>query len=436
MLYNGQPDLLYTKHHRRLIAENYVRALTLNSTLDSVDVTHDSNQWGTDGSMAPASASLLDHKSVTAAVTGDKTLCLKLSGRNISILHGELIGLIAGIIISHEKLMNASIHTDHLNSVRLIDDSRTTVNLESKLRHMNARSYYCWLLSILAGSSTIVKYTKGHANNNIIPSILNTVADRHAVSAHTNTNTPYAPIPTFFMDDYTLFNSTDGWIETNTRYYIERRLAFNVAQELEHSDGLRLQRRIYDPASPPEFPYTCAISCYSAVTQLYARAGQLPTAARLFSRGKLPTPRCRFRCKTEYKDDHHIFVVCPRFSNFRRQFSEENSRNTDNRCKELVDKGLISHEIASQIIRVAKSLFINDRSVWPLHTTKFYFGRIPKVLGILQLQNTGSEPTLETRRLAHFFASLWHTSAIRLAGRIWGQVQRFIAYKANSGPRT
>lgn len=381
--------------------------------------------------MIPASASQFDHKSVTAVVTGRKTVCLKLSGCNISILHGELIGLITGLIISHNGPINALIHTDHLNSVRLIDDSRTTINLESKLRHMNARSYYRWLLAILEECPAIIKYTKGHANGDTLSSVLNTTADRLAVSAQSNANTPYAPIPTFF-DDYTLYNSTDGWIESNSQHYIECRLALNTAQELEYSAGLRLQRLVYDIGSPPDFPYLRAFSCYSVLTQLYARAGQLPTAAHLHSRDKLPVPFCRFGCKVEFEDEHHIFVDCPRFSEFRRQSSEEVSQNTDNRCTDLVEKGVISLATAAKIRRVAKSLFIDDCSVWPLHSTKFYLGRIPRVYDLIIQPNASAESSLEIRRQAHFFASLWHISAIRLAGRIWGQVHRLAASGAKS----
>lgn len=115
MLYTGQPELLYDKNLRWHIAENDVMALIGNSTLDPTHRTNDLNQWGTDGSMIPAAASLFDCKSVTAAVTGNKTVCLKLSGRNISILHGKLIGLITGLIISRDGVENALIHTDHLN---------------------------------------------------------------------------------------------------------------------------------------------------------------------------------------------------------------------------------------------------------------------------------------------------------------------------------
>lgn len=152
-------------------------ALISNSTLNLTDGSYDSNQWGINGSMIPVAASLFNHKSVTAAVTGSKTVCLKLSGRNISILHGKLIGLITGLIISHDRPNNVLIYTDHLNSVRLIDNSRTIINVESKLQHMNACLYYHWLLAILDRCPTIIKYTKRHANVNTLASILNTAAD-------------------------------------------------------------------------------------------------------------------------------------------------------------------------------------------------------------------------------------------------------------------
>jgi hypothetical protein len=40
------------------------------------------------------SVGLLDSKTVVGAATGVRTLALKIPGSNISILHGELIGLI------------------------------------------------------------------------------------------------------------------------------------------------------------------------------------------------------------------------------------------------------------------------------------------------------------------------------------------------------
>ncbi|KNZ80992.1 hypothetical protein J132_03286 [Termitomyces sp. J132] len=428
MLYAGQPELLLPVDQRRLCAETYIEALISNSRLPPTDEAIHTGQWGTDGSMVPSSAGMLDDKSVTAAVTGSKTTVIKLSGRNISILHGELMGLISGVISSRLSNTEGVIYTDHLNSVRLIDDSLTTPNLEHKLRHMNARSYYRWLLDLLKHRTITIHYTKGHASGSTLPSILNNSADRHAVTAQSNPYTPFAPIPTFFMDDFTLYSTRDGWIECNSRNFVDRLYSTRVANDLEYSSGLRLRRLVYDLGSPPEFPYLRATSCYSAVVQLYAHAGQLPTALRLHTRGKLDDGSCRFGCRLVSEDEHHIFVDCPRFADMRRESYLEVVHLTSNKCSELIEKGLITADTTRRLSHAAKSLFRDDSSVWPLHNSAYYLGRVPDVLRLLWSEiDSVHGPSLEHRRQAHYFASAWHLSAIRLAGRIWGQVQRMMA---------
>ena len=42
--------------------------------------------------MIPAASGLGDDKSVTAALTGPKTVILRLNGHNLTILHGEPMG--------------------------------------------------------------------------------------------------------------------------------------------------------------------------------------------------------------------------------------------------------------------------------------------------------------------------------------------------------
>jgi hypothetical protein len=51
--------------------------------------------------MVPAAASIFDDKSVTAVVTGPRTLVLKIDEHNISILHSELIGIILALTLVH-----------------------------------------------------------------------------------------------------------------------------------------------------------------------------------------------------------------------------------------------------------------------------------------------------------------------------------------------
>jgi hypothetical protein len=82
--------------------------------------------------MIPASATILDDKSITGAATGIKTLVMRIPGRNVSILQGEQLGLIIALVLSenlnlpyHPNQEQTRLLTDHLNSVRLIEDSKT-----------------------------------------------------------------------------------------------------------------------------------------------------------------------------------------------------------------------------------------------------------------------------------------------------------------------
>ena len=99
--------------------------------------------------MIPASAGPLDDKSVTSAIMGQHTLVMRLCGRNLSILHGELTGIISGLVLSDPLSDPTVIYTDHLNSTRLIDDSQTLANIDACLQHMNGHSYYKCILHLL-----------------------------------------------------------------------------------------------------------------------------------------------------------------------------------------------------------------------------------------------------------------------------------------------
>ncbi|KAG6874813.1 hypothetical protein C0992_006444, partial [Termitomyces sp. T32_za158] len=341
------------------------------------------------------------------------------------------MGLIAGLITAGTDESHPTIHTDHLNSVRIMEDSSTAANMEARLRHMNRRSYYRWILDLLLGVNARILYTKGHSETTSLPATLNNSADRHAAEAHRDRLTPNAPIPTFYMDPFTLFSRRDGWIEANIRNHVDGLFSRQTAQALELSPGLRMRRSLYDPAPPPEYPYTRALSCYSAVVQLYARSGQLPTAVRLHSRGKIQSDRCRFGCHTAIEDEHHIFVECPRFLPLRHDAREEVERVTSARCKELVETGVLDRDSAETINYTAKSLFHDESPIWPLDQSAFHLGLVPNVVRLIRDDDGPKQnPPLEIKRLAHYFASNWHLASIRLTGRIWGQVQRIMARQA------
>src|SRR6202789_2038048 len=111
-LYEGEEALLVTRTDRRNEAESYIRALPLIVPLQPSKLPHNDQNWASDGSMIPAVSGLSDAKSVTAALTGPKTIVLRLNGRNLSILQGELIGQIMGLIMSLTVSKEANLYSN------------------------------------------------------------------------------------------------------------------------------------------------------------------------------------------------------------------------------------------------------------------------------------------------------------------------------------
>ncbi|KAG6913253.1 hypothetical protein DXG01_008368 [Tephrocybe rancida] len=409
--YSGQADLLLPRPLRMLQAESYVESLVLAKYFAPTLIPQCVHSWGTDGSMRPATAGLLDDKSVTSAITGEHTVVMKLPGRNISILQGELMGIIGGLILARSDKSTPIIYTDHLNSTWLIDDSRADPNIEARIRNMNGRSYYRWILHLLKAKRASVIYTKGHSDESSPPSILNMAADHYATkSQNTPTTLHRAPTPTFSMDPYTFYSSSDGWIESNIRSLTDCLFAEQCARELEFSHGLRLCRFVYDPTPPPPYPYLRSLACYSAVTQLYSRSGQLPTAARLFARNKIDSRTCRFGCTDIVEDDHHIFVECPHFDDIRMAALNDLIKFTQSRCDDFEADNTISHDVAQRLIHTAQSLFHDDPSSWPLGLSTFYLGRIPDITLIFgQLNTSHSTPIITHPSVYHvsFTQSPW-----------------------------
>ena len=156
--------------------------------------------------MIPATSGIGDDKSVTAAVTGPQTIVVRLSGRNVFVLHGELVGLIMGLVLSDNNTLNNKLFTDHLNSAHFIDDTRTSINQENRLRNMNGRSYYRWIMDLVRRGRTEVIHTKAHTNQVNLSSLLNKEADHYASKSQNVVNCLHpAPIPTFFMDNFTFY---------------------------------------------------------------------------------------------------------------------------------------------------------------------------------------------------------------------------------------
>ncbi|KDR65054.1 hypothetical protein GALMADRAFT_82330 [Galerina marginata CBS 339.88] len=143
--------------------------------------------WASDGSMIPATATLLDPKQITGAATGKSTLVMKVPGRNVSILQGEQVGLIIALVLSGQNDSSNNeqqcLLTDHLNSVHLIHDNQTNISQVPRLQYMNGRSYYRWILSLHERRHIAIEYTPGHADGLTLSSRMNNEADQLATSS-------------------------------------------------------------------------------------------------------------------------------------------------------------------------------------------------------------------------------------------------------------
>jgi hypothetical protein len=155
---HSEEDLSTPREERRREAENRIRVLAQLLKLPS-SVPAVGDRWASDGSMLPASAGILDDKTVTAALTGPTTMVMKLNGRNCNILHGEVLCLIMGHILCNPEGDNL-LYTDHLNSVRFLQDTHMNINQEKNLRYRNGRSYLKWL-SLLSKESNLQVNYKG-----------------------------------------------------------------------------------------------------------------------------------------------------------------------------------------------------------------------------------------------------------------------------------
>ncbi|KAJ6517940.1 hypothetical protein C8R47DRAFT_1205037 [Mycena vitilis] len=294
---------------------------------------------------------------------------------------------------------------------------------------MNGRSYYRWILALISQNPLKIIYTRGHTDDLSIPSRLNYEADHYASSAQLHIDDIFlAPVPTFFMDDFTFFTDIDGWIESNIRSFYDKSAAHSASIQAGITHP-RLSLRLHDTTNPPEWSYTHAFSAYSAVVQLYARSGQLPTADLLYTRGKRTTRTCRLGC-SDIEDMHHIFVMCPRYAEWRSKVTAELLQRT--RAK-LAEKEIEEVE-APNLLEAVKSIFVDDETVWPLKYSVYFIGHLPPIEPLIPIHPNLT--TLTRSRLAHTFAADWHTAAIRLAGRIWGDWQRQISQKTGTRART
>jgi hypothetical protein len=422
-LLNRYIELAIPRDTRKAQAERYIRDLVRVSGFHPSKAT-DGRTWASDGLMIPASASIIENKSITGAATGEQTLVMRVPGRNVSILQGEQLGLIIALVLSETSsatsYTSGRLLTDHLNSVRLIEDSKTEISQIPRLRYMNGRSYYRWIIDLVERSSLKIQYTPGHSKENTLETRMNNEADLLASSSQKiYKDIPEIQPPTFHMNKFTFYSPMDGWIESNIPHYVNLQLAQQTTTSLSHGHSQRMSTWAHDDTPPPEYPYLKAVSAHSAAVQLYARSGQLATADILKRRNQLEDDKCRLGCDVT-ETPRHLFVNCVKYQEWRDESLKEVMEKTELKMATFEIVG----ETKENIVDAAKSLFV-DSLIWPLQFSLYYLGQLPNLNRLFHV-NSNINP-IQKRRIVSHLAADWHISSIRLAGRIFGDFQKRMA---------
>ncbi|KAK7048603.1 hypothetical protein R3P38DRAFT_2870378 [Favolaschia claudopus] len=415
----GNWSLALPRENRRAFAEQVLKAMIDASTIPVDPILNSSGQtlMASDGSCTPGMPKLHERRSTTFSTVGNKHAAVfSIGGRNAGILQAEVYGLVAASLQASRNPSNSiPIYTDHLNSSRLISDAFSNPPATHAWATKPARSLYRWLLQILTAtpspSRPAIIYTQAHTKSESLEARANAVADALASRSHSKPIKPASvPDPTFYMDEYTFFTKEDGYIESNISSYLSH---FGARAAAKDQTALPFTS-LYDQHAPPDHPYTRAPSAYSAVVQLYARSQQLPTAFSQFRRSFNSLPWCRMGCK-QLETPHHIFVECPSFEAIRINHKSAIAGHT----RTLLDssEGIFDDISRKRLTNVAQNL-LRDNEVWPTGQSQYFLGLAPN------LNTETALTTVAKTRVMTRLANTWHTEMIRVASRIWGELQR------------
>ena len=428
---SGPLDLVIPRQNWQTNAENQIWDLVNICRFPPSQAT-DSKTWASDGSMTPASASMMDDKTITGAATETRTLVMQIPGHNVSILHGEQLGLIIALILSQAPTTSQPANspkadrllTDHLNSVWLIEDGQTKVSQGPRLWYMNGQSYYWWILSLVEWSTLKICYTPGHSKDNTLKTHMNSEADHLATSSQKIFwEIPEAPSPTFHMNDFMFHHITDGWIESNIPHYVNALMTQQTQTALGYSHSQWMSMWAHDKTPPPDYLYLKVTSAHLAVVQLYAWLGQLATADTLRQQKKIDNDICWLGCD-ETESARHLFIKCQHYQ----QWQDKTSKQVVKKTRLKVETIGCGEATRDNLVSAAKLLFVDDPEIWPLHYSLYYLGQIPSLKQLITNPNISLIPW---QHLESHITTNWHFSSKWLAGRIFSNFQKWMAVLNN-----
>ena len=120
----------------------------------------------------------------------------------------------------------------------------------------------------------------------------------------------------------------------------------------------------------------------------------------------------------EAEDEHHIFMECPVFNEWRLQTGKQLRKALEERLAKMEED-----DAKTEFLRKAESFYTDDPTVWPLKESRYYLGHVPKISNLLtQLQRGPNR--WQGERTIHAIYCEWHNAGVRLASRIYGELQR------------
>jgi hypothetical protein len=95
--------------------------------------------------------------------------------------------------------------------------------------------------------------------------------------------------------------------------------------------------------------------------------------------------------------------------------------------EERLSRAKIEGACKDSFLSKAEFFYVDDPVLWPLKESYFYLGHVPKLSNLLSQLLAGSNQ-IAGERTIHGVYYEWHKASVRLASRIFGEIQRRVTH--------